>query len=207
VGPRSVATRAGGVAGCFLTSRWSGPLARIYPPRSVSAGVKHAMFDRELTQLISIAKHYLDAADSLSVLNEELASTVSANSASWSKDRRPRPLSPLDAYSAHLASCATRLATIHEILVGDTEKAWAVAYPNDATITDNNLGSATTQGLEILLRDNVAHAEDPKTRGVQRSRFRKAALARLTFRDIHEQLRIRYQKLADEMLREPIDRG
>jgi len=159
------------------------------------------MFDRELTQLISIAKHYLDAAESLLVPGEELASTVLANSTSWSEDRRPRPLSPRDTYSAHLASCATRLATIHEILVGGTEKAWAVAYPNNATITDANLESATTQALEILLRDNVAHAEDPKTQGVQRSKFRKAALARLTFNDIHKHLRIRYQNLADKMLR------
>ena len=159
------------------------------------------MFERELTQLISVAKHYLDAAESLLVPSRELASTVSANSASWSEDRRPRPLSALDAYSAHLASCATRLATIHEILVGGTEKAWAVAYPNNATITDANLRSATTQALEILLRDNVAHAEDPKTQGVQRSKFRKAALAGLTFSDMHTHLRNRYQKLADEMLR------
>jgi hypothetical protein len=159
------------------------------------------MSDRELTQLISTAKHYLDAADSLVVPNQELASTVSANSASWPKDRRPHPLSPLDTYSAHLDSCATRLATIHEILVGGTEKAWAVAYPNNATITDNNLESATTQALEILLRDNVAHAEDPKTQGVRRSKFRKAALAGHTFNDIHKRLRIRYEKLADEMLR------
>jgi len=159
------------------------------------------MSDRELTQLISTAKHYLDAADSLLVPGEELASTVSANSASWSEDRRPRPLLPLDTYSAHLASCATRLATIHEILVGGTEKAWAVAYPSNATITDTNLGSATTQALEILLRDNVAHAEDPNTQGVQKAKFRKAALAHLTFNDIHKHLRIRYQKLADEMLK------
>ena len=155
------------------------------------------MDDRELTQLISTAKFYLDVADSLLVPKQELASTVSHNSASWSEDRRPHPLSSLDTYSAHLASCATRLATIHEILVGGTKKAWAVAYPNAATITDDNLESATTQAIEILLRDNVAHAEDPKTQGVKRSKFRKAAFAHLTFNDIYKRLRIRYEKLAD----------
>jgi hypothetical protein len=159
------------------------------------------MFDRELTQLISTAKYYLDAADLLLVADQELASSVSANSASWSTDRRPRPLSPLDTHSAHLASCATRLATIHEILVGGTDKAWAVAYPNSAAITDDNLESATTRALEILLRDNVAHAEDPTKQGVQRSKFRKAALSQLAFKDIQKRLRIRYQQLADEMLR------
>jgi hypothetical protein len=93
------------------------------------------------------------------------------------------------------------LATIHEILVGGTKEAWGVAYPNNSTITDNNLESATTQAIEILLRDNVAHAEDPKgKRGEKRSKFRNAALHRLTFNDIHKCLRIRYEKLA-EMLR------
>jgi hypothetical protein len=90
------------------------------------------MFDRELTQLISTAKHYLDAADALRVPDEDLGKTVSADSAGWSEDRLQHPLSPLDTCSAHLASCATRLATIHEILVGGAEKAWAIAYPNDA---------------------------------------------------------------------------
>jgi hypothetical protein len=157
------------------------------------------MFDRELTQLISTAKYYLDAADSLLVPDLELASIVSADSARWSADRLPHPLSPLDTYSAHLASCATRLATIHEILVGGTAPAWAVAYPNNADLTDDNLRSATTQALEILLRDNVSHAEDPPTQGVKRSQFRKAALGRLTFNEMQSHLRIRYQTLADEM--------
>src|SRR5215467_7799670 len=50
------------------------------------------MFDRELTQLISTAKHYLDAADSLLVSDSDLARTVSADSAAWSVDRQPRAL-------------------------------------------------------------------------------------------------------------------
>jgi hypothetical protein len=157
------------------------------------------MFDRELTQLISTAKHYLDAADSIPVLGEDLGKTVFADSAGWSEDRLPRPLSPLDTFSAHLSSCATRLATIHEILVGGTEKAWATAYPNGATITDDNLRSAMSQAIEILLRDNVAHAEEPSTKGVARSRFRKAALGPLTFQDMRAQLRSRYRALADKM--------
>ena len=158
------------------------------------------MSDRELTQLISTAKHYLDAADSVHVPSEELAGTVSDNSPSWSEDREPRPLSPLDTYSAHLASCATRLATIHEILVGDTKKVWAIAYPADATITDDNLRLATRQALEILLRDNVAHAEDAGKQGVRRSKFRKAALARLTFGEMRGYLGNRYHTLAKKML-------
>jgi hypothetical protein len=157
------------------------------------------MFDRELTQLISSAKYYLDAADSLLVPDEELARTISADSASWSADRLPHPLSPLDTYSAHLASCATRLATIHEILVGGTKQAWAVAYPNNADLTDGNVKSAITQALEILLRDNVSHAEDPTSQGVKRPTFRKAALAQLTFKKMQSHLRIRYQTLADKM--------
>ena len=158
------------------------------------------MCDRELTQLISTAKYYLDAADSLLVPDQELASTVSANSERFSADRQPHDLSQLDTHSAHLASCATRLATIHEILVGGTQKAWAVAYPFNAEITDANLNLATTQALEILLRDSVAHAEDPTEQGVKRSKFRKAALAQLTFKFIQEGLRIRYQELADKMV-------
>ena len=157
------------------------------------------MLDRELTQLISTAKYYLDAAGSLLVPDEELASTVSANSASWSADRLPHPLSPLDTYSAHLASCATRLATIHEILVGGTKQAWAVAYPNDAALTDDNVRSATTQAVEVLLRDNVGHAGDLTTQGAKRSQFRKAVLGQLTFKEIQSHLRIRYQTLADKM--------
>lgn len=123
------------------------------------------MFDRELTQLISIAKYYLDASDSLPVPDQELATTVSANSASWSADRLPHLLSPLDTYSAHLASCATRLATIHEILVGGTTQAWADAYPNDANLTDDNVRLATTQALEILLRDNVVMLRTQRPKG------------------------------------------
>ena len=157
------------------------------------------MFDRELTQLISTAKYYLEAADSLCVPDDVLAKTVSADSAGWSADRLPHPLSLHDAYSAHLASCATRLATIHEILVGGTEKAWAIAYPNDAAVTNANLKSATTEAIEILLRDNVSHAEDPSTKGVKRSKFRKAALGQLTFKEMQHQLRLRYQMLADKM--------
>ena len=157
------------------------------------------MSDRELTQLISVAKYYLDAADSLAVPDHELASTVSADSATWSTDRLPRPLSPLDAYSAHLASCATRLATIHEILAGDFKRAWAAAYPNNADPTDANVRLAITQALEILLRDNVGHAEDPP--GFRKATFRKAALAQLSFKKIRGCLQTRYQTLADKMLR------
>jgi hypothetical protein len=157
------------------------------------------MFDRELTQLISVAKHYLDAAESLRVPDQDLARTVSADSAGWSADRLPHPLSLLDTHLAHLASCATRLATIHEILVGGTKKAWAIAYPNDAALTDDNLKSATSEAIEILLRDNVAHAEDPKTNVVKRSKFRKAALGRLTFMEMQAHLRLRYRALAEKM--------
>jgi len=155
------------------------------------------MSDRELTQLISTAKHYLDAADSLCLPDQDLTRTVSANAAAWSADKLSHPLSPLDAYSAHLASCATRLATIHEILVGGTEKAWAIAYPNNAAVSDDNLKSATSKALEILLRDNVAHAEAPSTKGLQRSAFRNAALGPLTFKDMSVQLRLRYHALAE----------
>jgi hypothetical protein len=66
-------------------------------------------------------------------------------------------------------------------------------------VTDDNLKSATSNALEILLRDNVAHAEDPSIKGVQRSAFRKAALGRLTFKDMSGQLRLRYQALAEKM--------
>jgi hypothetical protein len=157
------------------------------------------MFDRELTQLISTAKHYLDAADALRVTVDDLASTVSDYSAGWSADRLPHPLSPLQEYSAHLASSATRLATIHEILAGGTKKVWAIAYPNEAAVTDDNLQSAITEAIEVLMRDNVAHAEDPSSKGVARSKFRRAALGRLTFNEMHDQLRFRYRALADKM--------
>jgi len=153
---------------------------------------------RQLTQLISVAKHYLDAAASLIVASGELNRTVSTDSAGWSADRLPRPLSPLDEFSAHLGSCATRLATIHEILVDGTSQAWATAYPNDAAITDENLDAAVSRAIEILLRDNVAHAEDPATKGKKKSEFRNAALGRLTFQELREKLRRRYEALALE---------
>ena len=50
------------------------------------------MYDRELTQLISAAQYYLDAAESLHVPDHELARTVSADSDRWSADRLPHPL-------------------------------------------------------------------------------------------------------------------
>lgn len=156
------------------------------------------MFDRELTQLISTAKHYLDAADSLRVPDHDLARTVSVDSAGWSADRLHQ-LSLLDTYSAHLASCATRLATIHEILVGGTEEAWAIAYPNDDALNESSLSSTISHAIEILLRDNVAHAEDPAIKGKKRSKVRKAAVGRLTFKEMQDQLRLRYQALADKM--------
>jgi hypothetical protein len=159
------------------------------------------LFDRELTQLISTAKQYLDMAEAVIVPTEELAITVSANQARWSDERRPNPLSSLDIYSAHLASCATRLATIHEILRGGTEKAWAVAYPNRAAISATNLSSARSQALEILVRDYVAHAEEPQKQA-NRSAFRKAALDDLTFKELGEQLRTRYHVLAAELEQE-----
>jgi hypothetical protein len=157
------------------------------------------MCDRELTQLISTAKYYFDAADSLHVPDEELASTLSADSASWLVDRLPHPLSLIDTYSAHLASCAMRLATIHEILVGCTTKAWGKAYPNNANIERSNVRLGIQQAIEILLRDNVGHAEDPTTQGMKKSNFRKAAMAQLTFGEMGSNLRLRYQELADKL--------
>jgi hypothetical protein len=71
--------------------------------------------------------------------------------------------------------------------------------PERRGLTDDNLKSATSQALEILLRDNVAHAEDPSTKDVARSKFRRAALGRLTFQGMRAQLRLRYQALADKM--------
>jgi hypothetical protein len=150
------------------------------------------MCDRELTQLISTAKYYLDVADSLCLPDQELDHSISADSANWSADRLPHPLSPRDTYSAHLASCATRLATIHEILEGGTKQPWERAYPNRAELTVENLRLGTTQALEILLCDNVAHAEDTTNQGVKRAKFRQGALAQLTFKEMGSQLRLRY---------------
>jgi hypothetical protein len=157
------------------------------------------MCGRELTQLISTAKYYLDAADSLHVPDHELAAAVSADSARWSADRLSHPLSLIDTYSAHLASCAIRLATIHEILVGCTRKSWEKAYPNDANIAGSNVRLGIQQAIEILLRDNVGHAEDPTTQGINRSKFRKAAMAQLTFKEMGCNLQLRYQELADKL--------
>ena len=156
------------------------------------------MCDRELTQLISAAQYYLGAAESLQVPDHELAGAVSADSNRWSTDRRPRALSSLDIYSAHLASCAIRLATIQEILVGDARKARASAYTNAGDLSGENLRSATTRAIEILLRDNVGHAEyDPE--GDKRAAFRRAALAQLTFAELAHELRRRYQTLAEQL--------
>jgi len=154
------------------------------------------MYDRELTQLISAAQYYLDAAESLQVPGAELARTVSADSDQWPADRVPHDLSPLDTYSAHLASCAMRLATIREILVGDAKKARAFAYANIENLGSDNLKSATTRALEILLRDNVGHAEHDSD-GDERASFRRAALGQLTYRQMGRQLRRRYEMLAD----------
>ena len=156
------------------------------------------MCDRELTQLISTAKHYLEAAETLPVSQDDLVRTVSTNSKLWAEDLKPYPLPLLDCYSAHLASCATRLATIHEILKGGTAEAWKVAYPNNAIITDQNLSEVITNAIEILLRDNVAHSEISRN-ARQKAKFRKTALDKLTFDDMHKHLRSRYQKLADEL--------
>lgn len=157
------------------------------------------MCDRELTQLISIAKHYLEAAETLSLSHEDLTRTVSSNSKAWAADRRPHPLPPLDCYSAHLASCAVRLATIHEILIGDTKEIWKVAYPYDATITDQNVSQAITNAFEILLRDNVAHSEAPEAKYGKRPIFRKNALTSITFDDMYKHLRSRYENLSDKL--------
>lgn len=85
------------------------------------------------------------------------------------------------------------------VAVTSPDTAWAVAYPNVAAPTDEDLTSATSQAIEILLRDNVAHAEAPSDKGVARSRFRQTALARLTFREMRDQLRSRYVALAEKM--------
>jgi hypothetical protein len=160
------------------------------------------MSDRELTQLISIAKHYLDVAGSVDVPSQDLDCTVSASSLLWPVDRLPYALSPLAEFSAHLASCAVRLATIHEILIGGTKNAWAIAYPNGAELTDDNLKLAISEAFEILFRDNVAHAEYPpeigKT-GENRSKFRRAALDPLTFKELLDHLKRRYEILAKQM--------
>jgi len=91
------------------------------------------------------------------------------------------------------------LATIHEILVGGTEEAWSIAYPHDAALTDDNLNVATSGAIEILLRDNAAHAVDPSTKGSKKSKFRKAALGRLTFKGMRDEILARYQALADKI--------
>ena len=153
------------------------------------------MYNRELTQLISAAKHYLQAAEALAVPGAQLDTTVASNSANWPSDRKPCPLSLLDEYSAHLASCAARLATIQEILHCGTQTTWALAYPEAATISTANVASAQTQALEILLRDYVGHAEDDPGGKAKRAAFRKAALEGLTFREIGERLRIRFEKV------------
>jgi hypothetical protein len=154
------------------------------------------LYDRELTQLISAAQYYLEAAESLQVPDDELARTVRADSDQWPADRVPHDLSPLDTYSAHLASCAMRLATIQEILVGDAKTARACAYANTENLGADNLKSAATRALEILLRDNVGHAEHD-AEGDKRASFRRAALAQLTFKEMGRQLRRRYETLVE----------
>ena len=156
------------------------------------------MYDRELTQLISVAAYYLVAAESLKLPVRDLASTVTADSDRWPADRTPHPLSAIDIYSARLASAAIRLATIQEILVGDARKARASAYTNAKDLTSNNLRSATTRAIVILLRDNVGHAEHD-SEGGKRAAFRRAALAQLTFAELARKLRCRHQTLAEQV--------
>src|ERR1700675_2368963 len=157
------------------------------------------MCDRELTQLISTAKYYLDAAEALFVVvaDDELDLTVTEAAKRWAHDRKPHRLCTLDTYSAHLASCATRLATIHEIHVGGMEKAWELAYPKDGhrklVITEAAITLGIKQAFEILLRDNVGHGEvDPSPKARNKDKFRKAALEKITFRGIRTHLRRRY---------------
>ena len=89
-----------------------------------------------------------------------------------------------------------RLATIQEILVGDAKKARACAYANTENLEADSLKSAATRALEILLRDNVGHAEHD-AEGDKRASFRRAALAQLTFKEMGRQLRRRYETLVE----------
>lgn len=82
------------------------PVAREASARSCTSlhqGMQFCPFessvsDRELTQLASTAKHYLDATDALLVPDMGVSKTVTVDAAGWPVDRQPRPLSPLDTY-------------------------------------------------------------------------------------------------------------
>jgi len=96
---------------------------------------------------------------------------------------------------------ATRLATIHEILKGGTQAAWKAAYlQHTKSPTVQEAEAAVREALEILVRDNVGHAEAPTDpRYCWRPAFRRAVLGPLTFQAMRTQFEARYQRLAQNV--------
>lgn len=157
------------------------------------------MNKRELTQLISVAKFYLDLAESLKLSPSEKKVTILQNSETASNLLQAVPLTKIDEFFAHVGSASTRLSTAHEILAGSVRGAWNEVYPCPPfEVTEFNINRARNNGLEILLRDNIAHSEEPEDRAKKKAAFRKAALSEMNPETILPTIKNRYGLIAQQ---------
>jgi len=156
------------------------------------------MNKREITQLISVAKFYLDLAESIKLSPSEKQLTIQQNSERASSSLKTIALNNIDQFFAHVGSASVRLATVHEILAGNVTKAWKDAYPS-LEVTDDNIKAARNNGLEILLRDNIAHSEAPEGNAKKKATFRKAALSNMNPDMILSTMKNRYGLIAQQI--------
>ena len=103
------------------------------------------MNKRELTQLISVAKFYLDLAESIELSPSEKELTIQQNSETGSSSLKAIALNNTDQFFAHVGSASARIATAHEILAGTVSAAWKDAYPS-LEVTDDNIKRARNNG-------------------------------------------------------------
>ena len=164
----------------------------------IMLGVKMSKTKRELTQLISVAKFYLDLAESIDLSATEKELTIQANSETASSSLKATDLNNIDQFFAHIGSASVRMATAHEILAGSVSAAWKDAYPSSG-VTDHNIQSARCNGLEILLRDNIAHCEEAADKAKDRAAFRKAALSDMTPEMILSAMTNRYRLIGQQI--------
>jgi hypothetical protein len=151
--------------------------------------------DRETTQLLLVARHYIRSARRLVRRDESiLRRTVQE----ITEEHNPSHLGRAELFLAHLASAATRLCTVcekHKRLCPDPYRHFYKRKKRKLGVTRESIIREILANLQdhihFLLRDNVGHMED----AADIAKDRWDVLKQLTMRQVLECLSKSYEQI------------
>ncbi len=164
------------------------------------------MIDREATQLLSLASHYIRLARFAVERVEDKSITSGQVDEQSVKYNTEGSVSPEDEVFSHIASAAIRLATIAEKYpkknFGKNYRELKDKSNNDA---EKEILSNLSQYIHYLFRDNVSHNEEEENERFARyAEIRKRVIPKISIDRTYSAADQLLRQIANELIREGI---